>query len=172
MPLTPSHTHAMLSHRTSALPAPPPPLQNTSRRLCPADKRGKRAFAPVMRRRLAKLGITKDDPDALTPEEVSAFARLDLDPASITWKRVMDVNDRHARGCVCVFMCVSVWLCVCVCVFVCLSVSVLMCVCARACLCVRCVLGRRGCDGRAAGRGALDGWLLLLVPLKRRTDCG
>ena len=73
-----------------------------------------------MRRRLAKLGITKDDPDALTPEEVSAFARLDLDPASITWKRVMDVNDRRARGCVCVYVCVCVAVCMSLCVCLCL----------------------------------------------------
>ncbi|GBF94440.1 10-formyltetrahydrofolate synthetase [Raphidocelis subcapitata] len=68
------------------------------RRLCPADKHGKRAFAPVMLRRLEKLGIAKTDPSELTPTEVSAFARLDLDPQSITWRRVMDVNDRFLRG--------------------------------------------------------------------------
>ena len=34
---------------------------------------------------------------ALTPEEKGRFARLDLDPASITWRRVMDINDR-CRG--------------------------------------------------------------------------
>jgi hypothetical protein len=71
------------------------------RRLCPADKHGKRAFAPVMLRRLKNLGITKTDPDDLTPEEVSAFARLDFDPNSITWRRVMDVNDRCAERQVC-----------------------------------------------------------------------
>ena len=26
-----------------------------------------------------------------------SFARLDIDPATITWKRVMDVNDRFLR---------------------------------------------------------------------------
>lgn len=39
-------------------------------RLCPADKAGKRTFAPVMLRRLEKLGIDKTDPASLTPEEV------------------------------------------------------------------------------------------------------
>lgn len=68
------------------------------RRLCPADKHGKRSFAPVMLRRLKKLGIEATDPDALTPEERSAFVRLDIDPASITWRRVMDINDRFLRG--------------------------------------------------------------------------
>ncbi|GFR43990.1 hypothetical protein Agub_g5136 [Astrephomene gubernaculifera] len=67
-------------------------------RLCPADKQGKRRFAPVMLRRLAKLGITKTDPEELTPEERRDFARLDLDPASITWRRVIDTNDRFLRS--------------------------------------------------------------------------
>lgn len=29
---------------------------------------------------------------------VCRFARLDIDPATITWKRVMDINDRFLRG--------------------------------------------------------------------------
>lgn len=29
---------------------------------------------------------------------VCRFARLDIDPASITWRRVMDINDRFLRG--------------------------------------------------------------------------
>ncbi|KAL1902964.1 tetrahydrofolate synthase [Sporothrix stenoceras] len=67
------------------------------KRLVPA-KNGKRAFQPVMFRRLKKLGIDKTDPDSLTPEEITKFARLDIDPETITWKRVLDVNDRHLRG--------------------------------------------------------------------------
>ncbi|EEY18181.1 C-1-tetrahydrofolate synthase [Verticillium alfalfae VaMs.102] len=67
------------------------------RRLVPA-KNGKRVFAPVMFRRLKKLGIDKINPDDLTEEEVSRFARLDIDPETITWRRVLDVNDRHLRG--------------------------------------------------------------------------
>ncbi|KAF2224092.1 formate--tetrahydrofolate ligase-domain-containing protein [Elsinoe ampelina] len=66
-------------------------------RLVPA-KKGKREFAPVMFRRLKKLGITKTDPNELTPEEITRFARLDIDPDTITWRRVLDVNDRHLRG--------------------------------------------------------------------------
>jgi len=65
-------------------------------RLCPV-KKGKREFADVMLRRLHKLGIRKTNPDDLTPEEVDKFARLDIDPASITWQRVLDVNDRFLR---------------------------------------------------------------------------
>lgn len=69
------------------------------RRLCPVDpKTGKRPFAPVMRRRLAKLGIDKDDAGDLTPEECRAFARLDVDPDAVLWRRVVDVNDRFLRG--------------------------------------------------------------------------
>ena len=50
-----------------------------------------------MLRRLKKLGIVKTDPNALTPEERSRFARLDIDPESITWRRVTDTNDRMLR---------------------------------------------------------------------------
>ncbi len=67
-------------------------------RLCPTDKEGKREFSPIMFRRLKKLGIDKTDPDDLTPEEVSKFVRLDIDPDSITWRRVVDTNDRMLRG--------------------------------------------------------------------------
>ncbi|KAM7198632.1 C-1-tetrahydrofolate synthase [Rhypophila sp. PSN 637] len=67
------------------------------KRLVPV-KNGKREFAQVMFRRLKKLGIDKTDPDSLTPEEITRFARLDIDPATITWRRVLDVNDRHLRG--------------------------------------------------------------------------
>jgi methylenetetrahydrofolate dehydrogenase (NADP+)/methenyltetrahydrofolate cyclohydrolase/formyltetrahydrofolate synthetase/formate--tetrahydrofolate ligase len=66
-------------------------------RLCPPAKDGSRRFSPVMLRRLRKLGITKTDPTQLTPEERSRFARLDIDPASITWRRVTDTNDRMLR---------------------------------------------------------------------------
>jgi len=66
-------------------------------RLCPPDKNGKRKFAPIMFRRLKKLGIDKTDPDDLTPEEVSKFVRLDIDPDTITWRRVVDTNDRMLR---------------------------------------------------------------------------
>ena len=67
------------------------------RRLVPASK-GKRKFQPIFLRRLEKLGINKINPDDLTPEEITRFARLDIDPDTITWRRVLDVNDRHLRG--------------------------------------------------------------------------
>ncbi|CAA7271696.1 unnamed protein product [Cyclocybe aegerita] len=65
-------------------------------RLVPA-KKGKREFAPLMLKRLKKLGIGKTNPDDLTPEEINRFARLDVDLETITWNRVMDTNDRFLR---------------------------------------------------------------------------
>ena len=67
------------------------------KRLVPAQG-GKREFKPIMFKRLQKLGITKTNPDDLTPEEYGRFARLDIDPETITWRRVLDVNDRHLRS--------------------------------------------------------------------------
>lgn len=67
------------------------------KRLVPA-KKGKREFQPIMFRRLKKLGVTKTNPDELTKDEIHRFARLDIDPETITWRRVLDVNDRHLRG--------------------------------------------------------------------------
>ncbi|OIV91247.1 hypothetical protein TanjilG_30469 [Lupinus angustifolius] len=66
-------------------------------RLCPPNKEGKRRFSDVMFSRLNKLGISKTNPDDLTPEEVNKFARLDIDQNAITWRRVMDINDRFLR---------------------------------------------------------------------------
>ena len=65
--------------------------------LCPLDKKGKRKFSPTMLRRLQKLGIKKTNPNDLTPEERSLFARLDIDEKTITWRRVIDINDRFLR---------------------------------------------------------------------------
>ncbi|KAK4503790.1 hypothetical protein PRZ48_004705 [Zasmidium cellare] len=67
------------------------------RRLIP-EKKGKREFPAVLLKRLKKLGINKTDPNELTEEEITKFARLDIDPETITWRRVLDVNDRHLRG--------------------------------------------------------------------------
>jgi len=64
---------------------------------CPANKKGERRFAPIMLRRLEKLGIRKTDPASLTPEEKRRMFRLDIDPASITWNRVIDISDRFLR---------------------------------------------------------------------------
>ncbi len=67
-------------------------------RLLPKDKKGKRHFAVGMQGRLKKLGINKSDPEEMTPEERSRFCRLDIDPDTITWRRVVDTCDRMLRG--------------------------------------------------------------------------
>ncbi len=67
-------------------------------RLCPADKHGERKFAASMIGRLERLDITERDPNKLTDEEISKFARLDIDPETVTWRRVTDTNDRLLRG--------------------------------------------------------------------------
>jgi formyltetrahydrofolate synthetase len=64
---------------------------------CPANKKGERRFSPIMLRRLKKLGIDKTNPADLTPEEKRRMFRLDIDPASITWNRVLDISDRFLR---------------------------------------------------------------------------
>lgn len=66
-------------------------------RLCPAEPDGSRSFAPIMLRRLLKLGINKTNPNDLTPEERASFARLSIDPSTITWQRVVDTCDRFLR---------------------------------------------------------------------------
>ncbi|NXD08860.1 C1TC protein, partial [Nothocercus nigrocapillus] len=58
---------------------------------------GIRKFSGIQIRRLRKLGINKTDPEALTKEEMNVFVRLDIDPATITWQRVLDTNDRFLR---------------------------------------------------------------------------
>ncbi|XP_054261927.1 C-1-tetrahydrofolate synthase, cytoplasmic isoform X2 [Macrosteles quadrilineatus] len=65
-------------------------------RLVPKVK-GKRMFSAIQVRRLQRLGISKTDPEDLTDQERRAFARLDIDPATISWTRVLDVNDRFLR---------------------------------------------------------------------------
>jgi formyltetrahydrofolate synthetase len=64
---------------------------------CPKDKHGQRHFAEAHLRRMQRLGIVAGDPDQLTPEQKRALFRLDIDPDSLTWNRVMDVNDRMLR---------------------------------------------------------------------------
>lgn len=65
-------------------------------RLCPLQS-GKRSFSKSMLKRLEKLKINKTNPDELTAEEQSRFARLNIDPNAISWRRVVDVNDRFLR---------------------------------------------------------------------------
>ncbi|KAL9895624.1 LOW QUALITY PROTEIN: C-1-tetrahydrofolate synthase, cytoplasmic-like [Glossina fuscipes fuscipes] len=65
-------------------------------RLVPKIK-GERKFSKIQFRRLQRLGINKTDSDSLANEEITRFARLDVDPDTIIWERVVDVNDRYLR---------------------------------------------------------------------------
>ncbi|XP_063627922.1 C-1-tetrahydrofolate synthase, cytoplasmic isoform X1 [Cydia splendana] len=65
-------------------------------RLVPRIK-GVRKFSPIQLRRLQRLGINKTDPDSLTDEEKTKFARLNIDTSKIMWNRVVDLNDRYLR---------------------------------------------------------------------------
>eukprot|EP00164_Ancoracysta_twista_P008068 GFYU01011578.1.p1 GENE.GFYU01011578.1~~GFYU01011578.1.p1 ORF type:complete len:636 (-),score=221.49 GFYU01011578.1:568-2475(-) len=67
-------------------------------RICPPAKDGSRTFSKVMFTRLKKLGITKTNPNDLDDNERASFVRLDIDPATLTWKRVLDTNDRFLRN--------------------------------------------------------------------------
>ncbi|XP_007484786.1 monofunctional C1-tetrahydrofolate synthase, mitochondrial isoform X1 [Monodelphis domestica] len=58
---------------------------------------GVRQFSSIQLSRLKKLGINKSNPSTLTEEEMTRFARLDIDPTTITWQRVLDTNDRFLR---------------------------------------------------------------------------
>lgn len=58
-------------------------------RLVPTVK-GTRQFSSIQLNRLKRLGIDKTDPSLLTPEEVNSFARLNIDPNTISWNRGMN----------------------------------------------------------------------------------
>ncbi len=60
--------------------------------LCPDG-----TFAPSIVRRAKKLGIHANKLADLTPEQMRQMFRLDIDPNTITWQRVVDINDRHLR---------------------------------------------------------------------------
>lgn len=66
------------------------------RRLLKSEK-GKKFFSKIQLNRLQRLGISKIDPDTLTKEEITRFARLDIDTSTVTWHRVLDTNDRFLR---------------------------------------------------------------------------
>lgn len=73
------------------------PVKAFYNRFVPAVK-GVRTFSEIQMKRLRKLGIDKIDPDTLTEEEIKKFAFLNIDPATITWQRVIDTNDRFLRA--------------------------------------------------------------------------
>ncbi len=54
-------------------------------------------IAPSIRRRMERLRIHANHLQDLDAEDKRRLFRLDIDPASITWQRVLDVNDRMLR---------------------------------------------------------------------------
>ncbi|ODQ46729.1 hypothetical protein PICMEDRAFT_16561 [Pichia membranifaciens NRRL Y-2026] len=67
------------------------------KRLCPVKKDGTRDVPVGLTYRAKKLGLDLAKIDEWTPEQVSKYVRLDVDPKTITWKRVLDLNDRSLR---------------------------------------------------------------------------
>ncbi|MGB8644868.1 MAG: formate--tetrahydrofolate ligase [Anaerolineae bacterium] len=54
-------------------------------------------LAPSLRRRMEKLGIEANYLAELDAADRQRLFRLDIDPNSITWQRVVDINDRMLR---------------------------------------------------------------------------
>ena len=68
------------------------------RRLLPVGPDGERSIASAFYTRAKRLGIDLNDIEQLTEDDRRRLVRLDIDPDSITWRRVMDTNDRFLRG--------------------------------------------------------------------------
>jgi len=64
-----------------------------ARALCPDDE-----YTPSMRKRLEKLGIKSEKPSDLSDEDKERMFRLNIDPYSIQWRRVVDVSDAALRN--------------------------------------------------------------------------
>src|SRR5574341_1235336 len=54
-------------------------------------------FTDSQRKRLAKLGLNAQTLADLSTADKRRMFRLDIDPNTITWQRVVDINDRHLR---------------------------------------------------------------------------
>jgi formyltetrahydrofolate synthetase len=61
--------------------------------LCPDDE-----YTPSMRKRLEKLSIESDKPSDLSTEDKERMFRLNIDPDSVQWRRVVDVSDAALRN--------------------------------------------------------------------------
>lgn len=68
------------------------------KRLFPPGKGGKRKVGISMLSRMRKLGLEGKAPEELTVDEIHKLCRLDIDPDTITWRRVIDTSDRMLRG--------------------------------------------------------------------------
>ncbi len=67
-------------------------------RLIPMGSNGRRKIARGIRARMDKLGIKEADLETLSEELRRKLVRLDIDPDRISWRRVVDTNDRFLRG--------------------------------------------------------------------------
>lgn len=67
------------------------------KRLCPVKKDGSRDVPIGLTYRAKKYNLDIAKINDWTPEEITKFVRLDVDPQTITWKRVVDLNDRSLR---------------------------------------------------------------------------
>ncbi|MFO0828770.1 MAG: formate--tetrahydrofolate ligase [Phycisphaerales bacterium] len=65
--------------------------------LCKKDASGEPVFAACHLRRAQRLGISASSVRSLGDAELRRVFRLDIDPSSITWQRVLDVNDKMLR---------------------------------------------------------------------------
>ncbi len=65
--------------------------------VCRRGTDGKPVLSDCHRRRMAKMEIVAGSTDDLSDAEVRLLFRLDIDPETITWNRVLDVNDRMLR---------------------------------------------------------------------------
>jgi methylenetetrahydrofolate dehydrogenase (NADP+)/methenyltetrahydrofolate cyclohydrolase/formyltetrahydrofolate synthetase len=61
--------------------------------LCPDNE-----YTDSMRKRLQKLGIKSERPSDLSDEDKERMFRLNIDPYSIQWRRVVDVSDAALRN--------------------------------------------------------------------------
>jgi methylenetetrahydrofolate dehydrogenase (NADP+)/methenyltetrahydrofolate cyclohydrolase/formyltetrahydrofolate synthetase len=61
--------------------------------LCPDDE-----YTDSMRRRLNKLSIESERPSDLSVEDKERMFRLNIDPYSVQWRRVVDVSDAALRN--------------------------------------------------------------------------
>src|SRR3972149_5817369 len=66
-------------------------------RLMPV-KGGKRNVASSIRRRMQRLGFNTEDVESLNDDQRRQLVRLDIDPSTITWRRVIDTNDPFPPG--------------------------------------------------------------------------
>ena len=65
--------------------------------LCPKNKKGERSFSTSMLKRIARLGIDKIDYSVYQRLPAGIKVTPDIDPTTITWRRVVDTNDRFLR---------------------------------------------------------------------------